>query len=128
MITRQVLPKETDLLLRLEEDHFNDIKSKDINPNKLQETFVAFANADGGELWLGIEDRKVATNRLNGFKNKEDANDHLHTLLEKTNPSVENVDLEYVDLGVNGFLLHITIPKSTKVHYCANGDCFLRSC
>ena len=35
------------LLLR-KEDHFFDFKSKRIKPATLQETFVAFANADGG--------------------------------------------------------------------------------
>lgn len=37
-------------LLSLDEGHFVDLKSKRINPAKLQQSFVAFANADGGEL------------------------------------------------------------------------------
>lgn len=45
---------EINRLLALNEDHFNDVKSKRIAPAKLQETFVAFANSDGGDLYVGI--------------------------------------------------------------------------
>lgn len=50
---------ELDSLINKVEDHFNDFKSKDISPAKLQETFVAFANADGGNIYIGIEDANV---------------------------------------------------------------------
>lgn len=126
MITTTITKSEELELLKIEEDHFHDIKSKNISPSKLQETFVAFANADGGELYIGIEDEKVNGNRLVGFTKKEDANDILHTLLELTNPSVENIDLEFLQLLDGTFVLYLSIPKSPKVHYCANGDCFLR--
>lgn len=126
MITRTITKTEENELLKIEEDHFHDIKSKDISPSKLQETFVAFANADGGELYIGIEDKKKDGNRLIGYQKKEDANDILHTLLELTNPSVENIDIEFIQLLNGTFILYISIPKSPKVHYCANGDCFLR--
>jgi ATP-dependent DNA helicase RecG len=42
-------------ILERNEDHFIDFKSKEIKPAKLQETFVAFANTDGGELYVGVE-------------------------------------------------------------------------
>ncbi|EIQ0206319.1 putative DNA binding domain-containing protein, partial [Salmonella enterica] len=48
-----ITEKELEILLETVEDHFNDFKSKDIAPNKLQETFVAFANADGGNIYVG---------------------------------------------------------------------------
>ncbi|MBT2514519.1 helix-turn-helix domain-containing protein [Arthrobacter sp. ISL-30] len=38
------------------EDHFQDRKSARIAPAKLTKTMSAFANADGGELLVGIED------------------------------------------------------------------------
>lgn len=122
METRQGTYQEERDLLTKQEDHFNDFKSKQISPSKLQETFVAFANADGGDIWIGIEDEKY----VNGFGSKEQCNDILHTLLERTEPAVENVETEFVDFGKKGIVLHIAIPKSPKVHYCANGECFLR--
>ncbi|MBU3894702.1 ATP-binding protein [Serratia rubidaea] len=61
-------------ILNLSEDHFNDLKSKRIAPAKLQETFVAFANSDGGEIYLGVEDKKASGDRIDGFHEPEEAN------------------------------------------------------
>lgn len=113
-------------LLDLNEDHFNDIKSVRISPAKLQETFVAFANSDGGDLYVGIEDKSKQGERLIGFKEQEDANGVISTLLEQTTPSVENVLVEFIDLEDNGLILHFGIPKSPKVHYTASSDCYIR--
>jgi ATP-dependent DNA helicase RecG len=113
-------------ILSLNEDHFNDVKSKRIKPSKLQETFVAFANSDGGDLYIGIEDPSVIGERVIGFKNQEEANEIISTLLEETNPSVENVNIEFLDVAKKGLILHFNIPKSPKVHYTTNGDCYIR--
>ncbi|NEG80104.1 RNA-binding domain-containing protein [Pantoea agglomerans] len=119
--------KEVEVLLNTAEDHFNDFKSKQIAPNKLQETFVAFANADGGNIYIGIEDAASDRERLSGFNEPEEANAIIATLLESTNPAVENVEIVYLKTSKNGLILHIDIPKSPKVHYTASGDCFIRA-
>jgi len=126
MTTRTAHASEEKSILSKEEDHFNDFKSVKISPSKFQESFVAFANADGGEIWIGVEDKRNNTERIQGFKSREDANDILQTVLENTKPSVENVDLEFIEFGKKGFVLHISIPKSPKVHYTASGDCYIR--
>ncbi len=123
--TRKIEQTEIDHLLAAEEDHFFDVKSKDIQPSKLQETFVAFANADGGDIYIGIEDPSFKGERVRPFAGKEEANALLAVLLEQTNPSVENVAVEFLSVG-NGHILHISIPKSPKVHYTAAGDCYIR--
>ncbi len=102
METRKLYLTERKRLLELQEDHFNDVKSTRIKPSDLQETFVAFANTDGGELYIGIEDKKIKGDRIRGFKNIEEANDIIHTLLEETEPSVENVFLEFIDSNKEG--------------------------
>jgi len=56
----------------------------------------------------------------------KDANAILSTLLENTNPSVENVTVEFLHLSSGGYILHLSIPKSPKVHYTASGDCYIR--
>ncbi|EHC1913427.1 transcriptional regulator, partial [Escherichia coli] len=114
-------------MLNTTEDHFNDFKSKQIAPNKLQETFVAFANADGGNIYIGIEDAASGRERISGFNEPEEANAIISTLLENTNPAVENVEVEYLRTPSNGLILHVDIPKSPKVHYTASGDCFIRA-
>ncbi|MCR1246730.1 RNA-binding domain-containing protein [Escherichia coli] len=122
-----VSAQEIKALLNTTEDHFNDFKSKQIAPNKLQETFVAFANADGGNIYIGIEDAASGRERISGFNEPEEANAIISTLLENTNPAVENVEVEYLRTPSNGLILHVDIPKSPKVHYTASGDCFIRA-
>ena len=126
MNKRKATIGEDNKLLIKQEDHFLDFKSKLIAPAKLQECFVAFANTDGGELYIGIEDEKCKVERVNGFSKIEDANDILETLLEQTIPAVENLDIEYIDFEDKGYVLHIFIPKSSKVHFTAQNKCFIR--
>jgi len=126
MEIRVVDKDEEKSLLALNEDHFNDVKSKRINPAKLQETFVAFANSDGGDLYIGIEDKSEPGERIAGFGEQEDANGVISTLLEDTSPAVENVLVEFLEVIGKGLILHIGIPKSPKVHYTASGDCYIR--
>lgn len=119
-------PDDIKILSSIKEDHFNDMKSARIAPAKLQETFVAFANSDGGDLYVGIEDQKVNGERIIGFEEAEKANAIIATLLEETNPAVENVFVEFLDIPAKGLVLHFGIPKSPKVHYTASGDCYVR--
>ena len=113
-------------ILDLHEDHFNDVKGKLIMPAKLQEVFVAFANSDGGDIYVGIEDPAYVGERINGFVNQEEANAMIETLLEQTAPAVENVLVEFLEANGKGLILHFNIPKSSKVHYTAAGDCYIR--
>lgn len=46
-------------VLAYEEGHFGDIKAIEIQPSKMSESVSAFANMEGGELWLG----KMKTSR-----------------------------------------------------------------
>lgn len=126
MNTRKATKNEDVRILSKQEDHFLDFKSKEIAPAKLQENFVAFANTDGGELYIGIDDSKNKGERIRGFNEVEDANDILETLLEQTTPAVENIDVEFIDFEEKGYVLHIFIPKSSKVHFTAQKKCFIR--
>ena len=123
--TREIETQELSQLLSANEDHFFDIKSKDIAPSKLQETFVAFANADGGDIYIGIEDMKFSGERVRPFSTPEEANAIFSVLLEQTTPAVDNVMVEFLSIPT-GYILHVSIPKSPKVHYTASGDCFIR--
>lgn len=123
--TTELGEQELKNLLLKREDHFFDFKSKRIKPATLQETFVAFANADGGELIIGIEDEKVSGQRVDPFSNPEEANALIHVLLEETKPAVEGLGIEFFAVS-GGVLLHVTIPKSPKAHYTASGDCYIK--
>lgn len=58
-------------LFTRDEDTFFDRKSRRIAPGTLAPTLSAFANTDGGELVVGIED----DGSWDGFSAVEDAND-----------------------------------------------------
>ena len=45
--------QERDRLLVLDEDHFCDLKAMEIAPAKLTKTIAAFANASGGDVYVG---------------------------------------------------------------------------
>lgn len=64
--------------------------------------------------------------RIVGFSEPEEANAIIATLLEETQPAIENVSVEFLDTNGKGLILHFAVPKSPKVHYTASGDCFIR--
>lgn len=113
-------------LLDLNEGHFLDLKSKRIKPASAQEFFVSFANTDGGELYIGIEDKKVQDERIIGFLNPEEANDILQLFFTQTDPSIEGVLAEFINFGKRGLVLHLFIPKSPRIHYTVSKECFIR--
>jgi ATP-dependent DNA helicase RecG len=124
--TRKPVANEEANLLALDEDHFLDLKSSLSKPAKLQQFFVSFANTDGGELYIGIEDKKFTGERIAGYATHEAANSMVDTLLHQTTPEVEGVDAEFIDFGSRGLVLHLTIPKSEKVHYTSDDECYKR--
>lgn len=126
--------------IELGESHFREFKSglegrpgekikrnlKDISTN-IAQTLVAFANADGGELLVGVEDNGEITG-LNDFTKSQ-----LQLLEESTVtrvhgdtplPAVKKYHLELDGLIV----LYFSVPKSTKyVHVTSDGRCLQRS-
>ena len=69
MITRTIELDDALKLCTRQEDHFFDRKAMDVQPAKLLRHIAAFANADGGELIVGVDDEKLgaaAADRWNG--------------------------------------------------------------
>src|SRR5205823_5914706 len=84
LMTRvQIDVRQRDLILQLEEDHFHDVKAKDIKPSKLSESVSAFANALGGEIFIGVREVKRGASKYRewrGFTDIEEANPFLQIL------------------------------------------------
>ena len=51
-------------VLSIEEGHLHDLKAIEIKPSKLTETVSAFANASGGEIYVGIDEIDAAANNI----------------------------------------------------------------
>ncbi|MDD2973137.1 MAG: putative DNA binding domain-containing protein [Lachnospiraceae bacterium] len=73
-------------LINIQEDYFNDIKSKNIKPAKLSESISAFANSSGGDIYVGIDEvTRTGCRQWNGFSNVEEANPIIQMLESYTN-------------------------------------------
>jgi ATP-dependent DNA helicase RecG len=71
-----------------DESHFFDIKRSDVS-GTVQKIAAAFSNADGGELIIGVKDKKTGepiNERWEGITDIEKLNGHLQALFEITPP------------------------------------------
>ena len=64
MQTKSLSKADAMALAQRAEDHFYDRKAAAIKGAKLQKVAVAFANSDGGEVYIGIADDKDEVLRL----------------------------------------------------------------
>lgn len=121
--------EQADKLINFEEGQFGDIKAIEARPSKLTEDISAFANADGGELYIGIdgEDATTGTGRAwRGFSKPEDANAHAQVFDERY-PAGEDFHYEFLRCdGLSGLVLHIMIGKTRGVTLASNNIPYLR--
>ena len=113
-------------LIGQKEGDFLDFKSKSISGVGLQESIVALANADGGELLVGIHDEKnaIGKNRFDGFVSIEEANSLLSNL-RMIQPSMIDAKHEFMELE-GKFILSLVIPAKVCVYKTSSGEVFLR--
>jgi ATP-dependent DNA helicase RecG len=109
---------ERDRLLVLEEGHFSELKAKEIAPKKLAKTISAFANAAGGDLYIGIGETELLGTKIrtwHGFADQEAANGHLQSL-EALFPLGAEYSYEFLRApGSTGLVLHITVQRTPQV-------------
>jgi ATP-dependent DNA helicase RecG len=114
-------------LINIEENYFNDIKSKDIRPAKLSETVSAFANSSGGDIYVGIEDNtKTHIRQWNGFLNIEEANAFIQ-MLENLAPLTNFYSISFLKhTTLKTYVLQISISKTNDILYATNGTAYIR--
>ncbi len=110
-----------------------ECKRAAVDPSKLLETVVAFANTDGGFIVIGLEDEKKAEGekRLIGISEKPDnVSDFLKLLEKEIDPPLivwSKFDLDIVNIsGQPDKLQVISVQKSNEVHSLKKGDTFVR--
>jgi ATP-dependent DNA helicase RecG len=125
-----ILTEQRDLILALPEGHFHDLKSKDIAPGKLTKTISGFANAAGGELYVGIDERagpagaKIRSWR--GFADPEEANGHLQAF-EQASPLGTYVRPTFLRSATEtGLVLQLEILKTREIIKATDGVAYVR--
>ena len=121
--------------LSREEDHFSDFICKDYKGEAVQKKCTAFANADGGEIFIGILDRSEINlsgdrfERWRGFKTIEDANNAISDICDNIEPKIVKINFEFLEIegcsGV-GYVLRVFVEKSPNVHFTASGNAYVR--
>jgi ATP-dependent DNA helicase RecG len=124
---REVTKDDRDKVLRLEEGHFLDVKSRLIRPATLSKSISAFANAAGGELFIGIDEDKTAKSRSwSGFETQEDANGHLQ-LFEEVFPLGTGLTCSFLRHAPDsGLILHAIVEKAREIIYSSDGVAYVR--
>ena len=116
-------------ILSAEENHFLDLKAVEVAPAKLARSIAAFANADGGELFVGVDENKTSGKMAwRGFSRPEDANGHLQAF-EDMFPLGQYFGYEFLRWSGQerrGVVLHVTIQKSRDVKKLADGSVYIR--
>lgn len=114
-------------VLSHDEGHFLDLKAVEIAPAKLTRSISAFANADGGELYIGIdEDKTLQSRKWRGFVDEEAANGHLQAF-ESLFPLGGEFDYEFLGSPTDPTLvLHATVQKTKDIKFASDGIPYLR--
>ncbi|MFT3843957.1 MAG: ATP-binding protein [Lacibacter sp.] len=133
------LPERVKNIIDLGESHFREFKTGFEGPpsNKTKrnpkdvaldigETLVGFANADGGDLLIGVEDN----GKITGLDYNEDSIDKLlnayKSNVHKDTPLL-NVLAKQIEIDGKKILL-FSVDKSTKyIHLTSDGRCLQRS-
>ncbi|XZG70734.1 ATP-binding protein [Chitinibacteraceae bacterium HSL-7] len=113
-----------------QEDDFFDRKSSRIKPVQIQDTAVAFANAEGGVIIVGIEDVDKVEEVLGRWVGKGKIEDYNQIIaaLAALNPSIDfKHSFLYRGSGYGSdYILKLDIRKSLKVHETSKGDVLIR--
>ena len=128
MKIRKITKAEALAIASREESHFFDRKAKEIAGKNIQKIAVAFANADGGEFYIGLADDSDAPNaedRWQGTTKLESLNGQLQSLFSLA-PAL---DLRYEILACDdflGYVLRVNVEKGSDLYKAADGTVYQR--
>lgn len=127
--TKDITDIQRDKILAIVENHFNDLKSKEIAPAKLTRTLSAFSNAVGGDLFLGIlenDNNGVQHRQWIGFADEEEANGHIQ-IFEELFPLGDQYSYTFLShSNESGLILHISVKKNLAIVKASNSVVYKR--
>src|SRR5688572_11256882 len=117
--------EDAEKVLAVEEGHFADLKAIEIAPSKLTRSLSAFANAEGGELYVGVDENDGSGNRRwRGFQDQEAANGHIQ-VFEQVFPLGPGYAYSFLRADNHaGLVLKIEIYKSREIRPSSDGTVY----
>lgn len=116
-------------ILESREGHFLDFKSMSIKPGKLTRTISAFANASGGEIYVGIEevfDESGMSRKWNGFSDEEAANGFIQAI-DALKPLGNHYSATFLSHHDHeGLVLQLSIVKTPDIIFSSEGNAYIR--
>jgi ATP-dependent DNA helicase RecG len=124
-----ITKSQADAVINIEEGQYTDVKAIEKKPSSLSEDISAFANADGGELYIGIDEVEVSGSKFRswrGFPNPEAANAHVQ-VFDNLFPVGTSFHYEFLRCdGLPGLVLHVIVNKTAGVTLASNNVPYLR--
>jgi len=122
--------RQATLLTQIEEAQYSEVKAKEIAPSKLSHTISAFANTDGGDLYVGIGEQilggGVKKRIWNGFPDVESSNGHIQAL-ERAFPLGRDFEYEFLRCAPRpGLVLHIQVRRTQNIIKSTYGKPYVR--
>ncbi len=126
----EITPEQANLVLQIEEGQFSDVKATAIVPAKLSHTISAFANTDGGEIYIGIAETILGGNVKKrvwaGFPDIESANGHMQPF-EKHFPLGKDFHYEFLRCpNQPGIVLHVMVSRTPSIVRSTDGTAYVR--
>jgi ATP-dependent DNA helicase RecG len=128
MLTKVISKEDAAALIKKSEDHFFDQKAKEVSGAKVQRALVAFANADGGELLVGVADPKAGMSdvaRWQGHAAIEDFNGVIQAITGIQPPLPCSMAF-FASQDLPGVVLFVRVDKSSQVHKTSSNEVFIR--
>ena len=128
---QSITQAEVEKILAFEEGQFGDLKRIEARPSKLTEDISAFANSDGGELFVGIDEFEITDSKKKrrewlGFETIEGANAHLE-VFEKHFPLGSEFQYEFLKAdSYPGFVFHVFVNKTVGMTLASNNIPYIR--
>jgi ATP-dependent DNA helicase RecG len=121
--TLRISYEQAEKIRLIQENQFVDVKERRIAPKDLTTHLSAFANSDGGDLYIGIVD---IGREWDGFPTVESANGYIQCF-EEFFPLSSNFQYEFLECdSYNGLVLHCQINKSQGVMLASNKTPYVR--
>jgi ATP-dependent DNA helicase RecG len=129
VLTKTLSSEDAAKILATEESHFVDLKSARIGPGKLSTSVSAFANAGGGEIFVGVDEAQAngaKARRWAGFVDIEAANPIIQ-VFERMDPRWTYLSAEFLRAPeMNGLVLHITVFQTQDILLATDENAYVR--